>query len=1059
MGDSAARVAVVGRTCFVASAMTCYGAVQQHMNFLDYFGRPTFLLLLFLLPVIWVMSFNSLAGLGNWRRMFALLFRTAVYTLLVFALAQAQWPRTADRMTVIYLLDQSSSIPKAKREYMMRYAYESVAKYRRENTKDMAGVIVFGGAAKVESAPFDGDIPSIGRVESAYDLNSSATNLESALKLAKASFPEDTARRVVVVSDGNENLGDGLSMAQAMAEDGIGIDVVPVELFTKAEVSVEKVVIPSDIRKGQEFEARIVLNADVKGEDAEPVTGKLRISQSSSDRPTLIAEQTIRLDPGKNVFPFSHKLEQSDAFTIEAKFIPDRATDDAVAQNNVASAFTYVRGKGRVLIIEDGNYPGEFDRLVEVLRENAIEVDVMPSTELFTSAAELLQYDSIVLANVPRSTGYEDSDESFAEAFSDAQVRMLIRNCEEMGCGIVMIGGDRSFGAGGWSNSELEKAMPVDFQIKNDKIDAVGALALMMHACEMADGNFWQTEISRQAIKVLGPMDYCGVVEWGNMGAPRWLWKMPKGVDRVHGKRRMMMAMVGRMQMGDMPDFNAPMQLALNGLKNANASVKHMIIISDGDPTAPTNRLLQRFVKEKIKISTVVIGNHNMNNPMQRIAKQTGGRYYPKVNPKALPKIFQREARRVAKPVIKESVNGMSIISDTRASSHEILQGVDTSNLPPVFGYVMTTVKQNPLVEQLWISSDPADNNENTTLLATWRYGLGRTTVFTTDAGYKWTSEWVGSELYDKLFTQMIRHSMRPITESANFTVGTEVKDGKAKIVVNALDQNEEFLNFLNMSARGISPDLKGFDLDFSQIGPGRYSAEVDVNRSGNYLFSVFPGEGYERLTTGVNVPYSSEFTDRETNLAYLDSLVQFDVRGGKRGQVIEGGLTETGAEELLEVNPFRPTLSNTLGIHDIWPFLVVLCGTVFFADVFVRRVAVDFSWVGDIARRLLSAREEAQVESKMSRLQSRKAEIEQQIQMRRANTRFAPEVDEKVSGAQKLEQVIGDEIDESADKRRPTKRAKSLEAEKEERSYTSRLLDAKRKAQQQQRKDDEGSE
>ena len=1026
------------------------------MNLLDYFGRPAFLLLLLLVPFIWAFSFNSLAGLGKWRRVFALLLRTAVYTLLVFALAQAQWPRNADRMTVIYLLDQSSSIPESKRNYMMKYAYESVAKYRRENAKDMAGVIVFGGTAKVESAPFDGDLPSIGRVEAAVDLNANATSLEAALKLAKASFPEDTTRRVVIVSDGNENLGDGLSMAQAMAEDGIGFDAVAVELFAEAEVSVEKVAIPSDIRKGQEFEARVVLNADVSDENQGPVTGKLSISQSSSDRQVLIAEQKVSLEPGKNVFPFSHKLDQSDAFTIEAKFIPDDDTADAIAQNNRASAFTYVQGKGRVLIIEDGNYVGEFGRLVEVLRANSIEVDIMESTELFGSAAEILQYDSIILANVPRATGNDDDDGAAAQAFSDQQVRMLVRNCEEMGCGLVMIGGDRSFGAGGWSNSELEKAMPVDFQIKNDKIDAVGALALMMHACEMPDGNFWQTQISRKAIEVLGPMDYCGVVEWGNRGQPRWLWKMPNGIDRVHEKRRLMMGMVGRMQMGDMPDFNAPMRLALNGLKNTKASVKHMIIISDGDPTKPTNALLKSFVKEKIKISTVVIGNHSMNHPMQQIAKVTGGKYYKKTNPRALPQIFQREARRVAKPVIKESVSGMSIISNSQASSHEILQGIDIGSLPPVYGYVMTTVKKSPTVEQLWITNDPKDNNENTSLLTTWRYGLGRATVFTTDAGYKWTADWVGSELYEKLFTQIVRHSMRPITESANFTVGTEVEDGKAKIVVNALNADDEFLNFLNMSARGIAPDLKGFDLDFTQIGAGRYSAEVAVGSSGNYLFSIFPGEGYERLTTGVNVPYSSEFSDRESNLAYLSSLVQFDVKGGEKGELIEAELSESGRERLLETNTFRRTLSNTLGIHDIWPFLVVLCGTVFFADVFVRRVAVEFDWVGDMFKRLLSRREEAKVESQMSRLQSRKAEIEKQIQSKRANTRFAPTVDDKVSGAEKLEQIIGDEIDESADRRRPKKRGKSMEIEQEEKSYTSRLLDAKRKAQQQRRQDDE---
>ena len=47
---------------------------------------------------------------------------------------------------------------------------------------------------------------------------------------------------------------------------------------------------------------------------------------------------------------------------------------------------------------------------------------------------------------------------------------MLVRNTEELGCGLIMMGGPNSFGAGGWTNTELEKAMPVDFQIKSAKV-------------------------------------------------------------------------------------------------------------------------------------------------------------------------------------------------------------------------------------------------------------------------------------------------------------------------------------------------------------------------------------------------------------------------------------------------------------------------------------------------------------------------------------------------------------------------------------------------------------
>ena len=1026
------------------------------------FERPWFLLLLLILPIMLALSFNSLAGLGKWRRFFALMLRTIVVLLLVAALAKTQWQKKTDKLTVIYLLDQSDSIPAEQRESMLLYVHQEVINHRRAEKNDMAGVIVFGGNAKIEMAPYDGELPLPDRIESAYDLKTGATSLESALKLAKASFPEDTARRVVILSDGNQNLGDATSVAQAMAEDGIGIDVIPIQLLADSEVSVDKLVIPSDIRKGQEFETRVVITNETKLTAANPrglVAGKLRITRRTPQSEELVSEQDVELEPGKNIRGFTSKLDRSAVYTYDATFIPNDKLHDRIEQNNKASAFTHVRGQGKVLLIEDGYYPGEFLHLIGRLQANAIEVETMTTAELYSSTAELLQYDSIILANLPRAAGDEAGGE--IQSFTDAQIKMLVDNCEHMGCGIVMLGGDRSFGAGGWSNSPLEAAMPIDFQIKNDKVSAVGALALVMHACELPNGNFWEIKTAEEAIKVLGPMDYCGVVEWNNMGGnPNWLWKLPNGVDRVYQNRNTMLGLVNRMTPGDMMDFEAPMKTMLAGLKKVNASMKHAVIISDGDATPPTNRLLQSFVDNKIKISTVAIGTHGPpgSTPLKRIASFTGGTYYVVKDPKALPKIYQREARRVAKPVIKESASGMSVVPVAGTSSHEILQGIDVSQLPPFVGYVMTTVKKSNLVEQLALASDPpGDGGENSTLLASWRFGNGRTIAFTSDAGHRWTAQWFNNALYDKLFVQMIRYSMRPITEDANFSVATEVKDGKARIVVTALNEQDEFLNFLEMNGRGISPEMKDFDLDFNQVGPGRYIAEQEIEGSGNFLFSIFPGEGYERLTAGASVPYSSEYSDREANLALLDSLSKFKPQGGEPGVMIEGELSQSGLDQLLQTNTFRPTLTAAVGIQDIWPLLLVICGSVFFADVFVRRVAVSFDWLGTAirqARSRLTRVETRQPQIAISRLQSRKAEIEREIESRRSATRFEPTPDQQLSGKQKLEDVLASEIEKTPPLPPKIPRDK-LDAEKEN-TYTSRLLDAKREAQKKQKRNED---
>lgn len=1021
------------------------------LGFFLSFERPWFLLLLVLLPLIWVLSFNSLAGLGKWRRWFALALRSLVVLLLIGALANTQFQRKTDKLTVIYLLDQSESIPVEQRERMLDFVHGEVRKNRREAAKDMAGVIVFGAQAKLESAPFDGELPLAERLESVQDLNTSATSIESALKLAKASFPEDSARRVVVVTDGNQNLGDSISVAQTMADDGIGIDVVAIELNAVSEVSVEKVVIPSDIRKGQEFETRIVMNNDTQVQAGEPginVAGKLKVTRRTPQTEELVFEQEITLEPGKNIRGFSSKLDHSAAYTYEAEFIPNDGKEDTIEQNNRASAFTHVRGKGKVLLIEDGFNQGEFLELIRNLQANAVEVDVMNTGELYTSTAQLLQYDSIILANLPRAAG-EDGN-SDIQSFTDAQIKMLVDNCEHMGCGIVMIGGERSFGAGGWSNSLLEAAMPVDFQIKNDKISAVGALAMLMHACELPEGNHWEVKIAEEALRVLGPMDYCGVVEWKYQnGNGNWLWKLPNGVDRVFENKQTMLGLIGRMSPGDMPDFEGPMKVMLAGLKKCNASMKHAIIISDGDPSPPSGGILRAFKQNKIKISTVAIGTHGPpgSTPLKRIADATGGSYYVVKSAKALPKIYQREARRVAKPVVKESESGMSPILISGAGGNQILKGVETSQLPNFYGFVMTTIKKSNLVEQLLLSSDPPnDGGENSTLLATWRYGNGRTVVFTSDAGHKWNPK---NESSDKLFVQMVRYSMRPITESANFSIATEAKDGKARIVVTALNDKEEFLNFLNINGRGISTDGKDLDLEFSQVGPGRYIAEHDIEGSGNLLYSIFPGEGYERLTTGINVPYSTEYSDRESNRALLETLVSFEPKGGEAGKILEGDLSKTGMEKLLANNTFRPTLTAAVGIQDIWPLLLLLCSFVFFSDVFVRRVAITFDWVGDGYRKIVArmrGREEEQRQESIKRLRSRKAEIEKEIEARRASSRFEPEPDQTVSGKEKLDQILASEIEKTP--ALPPKLPKDkLEAEKET-TYTSRLLDAKRKIQ-----------
>ncbi len=706
------------------------------------FDHPSYLWLLLALPMLWWVGYASLGALGHFRRWFALFFRTVVWTAIVFALAGVQLVWVSDRVTVMYLLDQSESIPQAKRQVMLDYVIQNVRRNRDRAREDRAGIVVFGRDASIEIPPFDDDIPALRRLESLRG-RSDATNLESALNLAQASMPEDTARRIVIVTDGNENLGQARKLARRVADSGIGIDVVPVMLDATSEVLVEKIDLPTNIRKGQPFEARVVVNNYTDDGSAQPVKGKLRVKQKVGGEETLLLEESITLDPGKNVFPLRHQIEQPAAYIYDAEFVPASDQDDGLYQNNNATAYTYVRGKGRVLMIEDRSRIGDFDLVIETLRDANIEVVTQASDELFGSLAELQAYDAVILAGVPRVSG-ESADQ--ITSFTDLQIDMLVSNTQQLGAGLLMIGGPEAFGAGGWTGSKIEKAMPVDFKIKNTKIQAVGALALIMHASEMAEGNHWQKVIAKAAIEQLGPADYGGVLHW-TMRGDSWLWGGKNGLLEVGPNRKAMLAAIGRMTPGDMPQFDPAMRMAVASLTRTPASVKHCVIISDGDPSDPSPSTINSFKNNNITISTVAVASHGLTESrrLQQIATATGGKYYAVANGRALPRIFQREARRVSRPLVYEPPGGAvpEVIFP-----HALLDGVDRV-LPPIKGFVLTQTKDSPLAQVL-IQSPKPDSPENATVLAVWTYGLGRTAVLTTDAGARWASDWTEWGGYEK---------------------------------------------------------------------------------------------------------------------------------------------------------------------------------------------------------------------------------------------------------------------------------------------------------------------
>ena len=375
-------------------------------------------------------------------------------------------------------------------------------------------------------------------------------------------------------------------------------------------------------------------------------------------------------------------------------------------------------------------------------------------------------------------------------------------------------------------------------------------------------------------------------------------------------------------------------------------------------------------------------------------------------------------------------------------TSHEIVSGIE-GGIPSISGFVLTSVKENPLVEVILRSPLPV-TEKNATVLAAWTYGAGKTVALTTDAGNRWADRWTQWEYYDKLFSQMVRWAMRPTGDQGNFSVATSSSEGKTQVIITALDSEDEFLNDQIMSGTVVAPDMSSSTLRIEQTAPGRYVGEFPSDQPGSYLVVVNPGTDRAPIRTGVSVGYSAEYRDFSTNMALLQSIAQMSVKDGPAGQLVEGGLDTQDKDQLTAANPFRRDLKPARSNQSIWPWLVLAGSCIFFADVFVRRVQISFEWLtpllakaGDIVLRRERA---APAPETMSRLRTRKQEVSEQIEDRRAATRFEPEQEPESSSDVAATKSVA--VPSKSPKSPPPTETPD---DSDEPSYTERLLKAKR--------------
>jgi uncharacterized membrane protein/Mg-chelatase subunit ChlD len=864
---------------------------------------PYFAAVLVLAPLFLYWIRRTPRRLSPLRRRLLTGLRLIVFALMVGGLVRLSLTQAYARVQVVFLLDVSHSIAMAAHQQALAFI-QAVSAHKRP--QDSIGLVVFGTDAALEQAVSKEFTLS----EISSEVDGTSTNIARAMQVGLASLPPDGARRLVLLSDGNENVGAAADAA--LIARSLGVEVFPLPLGRlpgEPEVRVENLIVPEQVKAGTPYRVEAVISSTVE------TPASLELFRGGA----FVGRQEVTLQVGKNRYRFLQNTAEEGVHLYQ---LTVNSPQDTIADNNRWQAFTEVVGPPKILLLYDP--PGNSGPLLEALRQQGLVVHAQPWNMLPQTLSGYLEYDALIFDNVP---GF---------GISVSQMEVLERYVRDMGGGLLMLGGEKSFGAGGYYRTSLEKILPVDMDIPTkvtlpslclvmviDKSDSMGGDISSARPTQTFAERTTKLEVAKiaafSAMKLLNPFDQVGLLAFN----ADWEWTVP---ITEAGKREQIASRLAALTHGGGTDLYKGLQEGLRALRDVKAVKKHLIALSDGlTPDMDFESLMREAVAQNITVTTVALGKDADRTLMEAIAYWGHGRSYYTDDPLYIPRIFTAETILVSRGLIEEQP-----FQPKLQTEHELLRGLQMAQAPNLYGYVVTYGK--PAAEMLLVTpkADP--------LLAVQRYGLGRTAAFTSDLSTRWGKDWLRWPQFSQFVAQLVRWVQRKATRE-NFDVRVDVREGQGIVQADAYDTQDRFINKLNLQGRLLTPNKKTLPISFVQIAPGRYQGRFPVQGNGEYLLSLVgekDGRTIGPKTVGITLPYSPEYLGLDINYGLLNRLAE---RTG--GQILRPDAPEEAANML-----FTAPGQSIATLKDYWPWFVILALCLFVAEIAIRQMLLPSTWM-----------------------------------------------------------------------------------------------------------------
>ncbi|MGH9940297.1 MAG: VWA domain-containing protein, partial [Blastocatellia bacterium] len=366
---------------------------------------------------------------------------------------------------------------------------------------------------------------------------------------------------------------------------GVAIDYRSLQRSSANDLAVAQIDSPVTVTPGEAF----MITAWVKSPSQQEITYELRRGGQ------ILAAGKTNASVGLNRLTFRDLAGEPGAQGYTIRVSGNGA--DPVPENNSAKVLVGVQGPRPLLVVASSPNSG----LARLLSAGGMKVRVEAPEDCDWSLDSLAQYSGVLIENVPAEKITERGMESIASWVSEA------------GAGLMMTGGKRSYGPGGYFKSPLEPVLPVSMELRLEHRKLALAIVVAMDrsgsmAAPVGGGRTKMDLANLAAVQVLDmltPMDEFGVVAVDS--ASHIIVPLNKVDESKSARSRILQVDSGG---GGIFVFEA-LTTAADMLLKAESGTRHIILFADAADSEEPGKyqeLLQQCEQAGITVSVIGLG-------------------------------------------------------------------------------------------------------------------------------------------------------------------------------------------------------------------------------------------------------------------------------------------------------------------------------------------------------------------------------------------------------------------------------------------------------------------